>query len=646
MITDTLKSELLKTFRNEKKLNSAIENKNIYFFDKLNVNQLLKVFNTGQQDIFTETNSKKHLSKIYEMIRSYFTNPKTNHYLSIFLQAITDKEEYEKRKSAIEKISKIELDDETKVKEIIKNIQLLKTEVIFNNRIFTLDAHAETFLFESYKINAQTISKKELEEMMQTEDLSDAVLITQEDLFIELPIYTLKEFQKLIVGNIIKTNAKQILNISKVIKEIDLNLLIESIKELTGVNLEISLDFEKLEEILYSNSDELLKELTNKTLRLEEDVEILNKQLKEVISKKQLSLQGDELLELLNSGDMQALQNKFKSDVEIIVNKKEKEILEEYSKYGINLDSIFVNSSYPLSLDPEVKDQILTQIDSKGSEMELELYEKLGKFDYVSIKRLWDIAFCFDFAYAISTFIKEYELKYPTISNELSLINARNMYIKNAMPISYGIGTHDLELKGEKVSILTGANSGGKTTLLEMFLQAQILTSMGMPIAASENSKMKLLEEVIYLKKFTGTQGSGAFEQTIRNLIEILDNTKSKLILIDEFEAITEPGAAAKILIMFLKEIQNQDALCIGVSHLGQEIQEFIKEEKIEGIRIDGISAEGLDEKGNLITKHQPKFYELGKSTPELILKRILQDDKFWKGKSNKSRNLLEKICN
>ena len=69
-----------------------------------------------------------------------------------------------------------------------------------------------------------------------------------------------------------------------------------------------------------------------------------------------------------------------------------------------------------------------------------------------------------------------------------------------------------------------------------------------------------------------------------------------------------------------------------------------IKEENIKGIRIDGISATGLDEKGNLITNHQPQFYQLGKSTPELILKRIIQDNKFWNNKSNRYKNLLENI--
>ena len=113
--------------------------------------------------------------------------------------------------------------------------------------------------------------------------------------------------------------------------------------------------------------------------------------------------------------------------------------------------------------------------------------------------------------------------------------------------------------KYKKISVLTGANSGGKTTLLEMILQSQVLTSMGFPVNADNTSTVKFYDEIIYLKKFTGTQGSGAFEQTIRNLVEILDSKTSKFLLIDEFEAVTEPGAAAKILINFLLELNKKD---------------------------------------------------------------------------------------
>ncbi|MCA9459504.1 MAG: hypothetical protein KC550_03065, partial [Nanoarchaeota archaeon] len=298
-------------------------------------------------------------------------------------------------------------------------------------------------------------------------------------------------------------------------------------------------------------------------------------------------------------------------------------------------------------LDEEIKDEIIKKIDLKNQELEFKTYENLGNFNLTQIKEIINFIFIFDLINGIIIFNEKYNLNKIKIGDEITLINGKNIYIKNPMPINYSIAgkeINNIKLNAEKICILTGANSGGKTTLLEMNLQSQILTTMGLGIPAKKESTIKLFDEIIYLKKFTGTQGSGAFEQTIRNLIEILDSQTSKLILIDEFEAVTEPGAAAKILIMFLKEIQRQNSFCIAASHLGQEIQEFLKEEKIKGIRIDGISAEGLDEKGNLITNHQPQFYKLGKSTPELILKRILQDEKFWKGKTNESKELLKRI--
>ena len=82
------------------------------------------------------------------------------------------------------------------------------------------------------------------------------------------------------------------------------------------------------------------------------------------------------------------------------------------------------------------------------------------------------------------------------------------------------------------------------------------------------------------------------------------------------------------------------------MSHLGADIKEFIEQNNVKSIRIDGISASGLDDRGNLITNHQPQFNTLGKSTPELILRRVLKDENFWKGKNEKTKKLLETILN
>ena len=91
-------------------------------------------------------------------------------------------------------------------------------------------------------------------------------------------------------------------------------------------------------------------------------------------------------------------------------------------------------------------------------------------------------------------------------------------------------------------------------------------------------------------------------------------------------------------------ELNQKDINAIAVSHLGLEIKDYLELKKTKSIRIDGISAQGLDEAGNLVTTHQPQFYELGKSTPELILKRIIQDESFWKNKSKDAKDILMKM--
>ncbi len=649
-IPDNIKSDIMKSFRTENNLKKAIINKRFYLFDNFNLLQTQKIFNVDNQIVMSETNSKKHYQKILDMLKSNFISEKTNIYSNLLLSPIFDIKLYNVRKESLMDIDfDFNEDDIKKIKEILNDISNIDNNIFFDNRILTLSKVHEDILYKEFKINATTVNKNELEEMMQTGDLNDVILISDESLFIEIPVYDFKSFLVLLHGNIIKKNSGTLLKLIELFEIIEMYFIDikNSSNKLMNVDLSIVIDLNKLKEKLNENLGEKLNELTDKALRLDEEAANINKELKDIISKKQLSLQGDELLELLNSGDMKSLQQKFDKDIKYVVSKKEREIIDYFKENKISIDYVFEDNSYPLKLSLEIKDELLKKIDLKQKENKLESYNNLGAFDFEQICKLWDIAYFFDFLYGIDKFSKKYQLSYPTISDENNIVNGRNIYLNNPMPVCYAIGSENIggvKLKKEKVSVLTGANSGGKTTLLEMFLQCQILTSMGLKIPAESESAIKIVDEIIYLKKFTGTQGSGAFEQTIRNLLEIIERDTSKLLLIDEFEAITEPGAAAKILINFLEEMVNTNSLCISVSHLGYEIQEYIHENKIEGIRIDGISATGLDDEGNLVTKHQPEFYSLGKSTPELILKRILQDEKFWKNKSEKTKILLQRI--
>jgi len=94
--------------------------------------------------------------------------------------------------------------------------------------------------------------------------------------------------------------------------------------------------------------------------------------------------------------------------------------------------------------------------------------------------------------------------------------------------------------------------------------------------------------------------------------------------LADELEAITEPGASARIIACMLDELNCSDSLAVFVSHLAEDIRRYAE----TAVRVDGIDAEGLDEKNNLIVNRSPKYNYLAKSTPELILDRLVRSAK------------------
>ena len=169
--------------------------------------------------------------------------------------------------------------------------------------------------------------------------------------------------------------------------------------------------------------------------------------------------------------------------------------------------------------------------------------------------------------------------------------------------------------------MLTGANSGGKTTMLELLAHCSILSHMGLPVPA-ESAKVGRIESLHVLAKAGGTQSAGALEQTLLQLANVVSNNDSKLILADELEAITEPGAGARIIAGMLEAAENHDGTCmLLVTHLAPAIIEASGKE----LRTDGIEASGLDENLELIVDRTPKRNYLAKSTPELIVRRLVE---------------------
>ena len=204
---------------------------------------------------------------------------------------------------------------------------------------------------------------------------------------------------------------------------------------------------------------------------------------------------------------------------------------------------------------------------------------------------------------------------YPIIDEYFSFYLSTNLLLEEAQPISFELTSDHL------CSILTGANSGGKTTLLEHTLQLVSLLHLGLPVSGTVHCP--LFREVYYFAKNNGSLSKGAFETLLSQLASIQPG-KSTLILADEIESVTEPGVAGMIICATARYFIEKNCFMILATHLGQEVQHQIP----LGARIDGIEAKGLTETFELIVDHTPILGKLAHSTPELIIERLAHSQK------------------
>ena len=158
--------------------------------------------------------------------------------------------------------------------------------------------------------------------------------------------------------------------------------------------------------------------------------------------------------------------------------------------------------------------------------------------------------------------------------------------------------------------------------LLELLAHTCILAHMGLPVPA-DSARVGQVDALHILAKAGGTQSAGALEQTLVELANVVSDPTPKLILADELEAITEPGAGARIIAgMLLAAEAQDDTTMMLVTHLAPAI---IKATGRDDLRVDGIEATGLDANLELMVDRTPKRNHLARSTPELIVKRLVE---------------------
>ncbi|MEM2056311.1 MAG: hypothetical protein QXS30_01610, partial [Thermoplasmatales archaeon] len=133
--------------------------------------------------------------------------------------------------------------------------------------------------------------------------------------------------------------------------------------------------------------------------------------------------------------------------------------------------------------------------------------------------------------------------------------------------------TNDIHLKqNERIVIITGPNSGGKTTFSRSIGQVLYLASLGLPVPA-RSATLSLPDKIFtHFEKTENVESlRGKLEDDLLRLKEIIDNcTEKSLLIINEMLSSTTVKDALSIGKKILRILQSKGCLCFFVTFLGE----------------------------------------------------------------------------
>ncbi|WP_136688821.1 MutS-related protein [Halorhabdus amylolytica] len=372
---------------------------------------------------------------------------------------------------------------------------------------------------------------------------------------------------------------------------------------------------------------------------------VANDKLREAIEQRDVTIEGADLLSLVErgAGVDEVLSRELADEYEDAVEAARDHVIE-----GLDLRDVTdvarrafpEEPTFPVEREESVvsrlREELTAARDRRAERLKAELAEDLASMRGPA-EELVEAALELDVELAIARFAADFEATLPDFDGSgVTIEGGRSPLLdvtfEEVEPVEYDVGG---------VRLLSGVNSGGKTSTLDLLALVVILAHMGLPVPA-EQVRLQRFDALHYHAKTQGTLDAGAFESTLRSFGKLVTDAASEgetLVLVDELESITEPGASAKIMAGILEALAERNQTAVFVSHLAREIKETADRE----IGVDGIQALGL-ENGELQVDRTPRTDTLARSTPELIVEKLADDDDRGDGEGDFYGRLLEKF--
>jgi DNA mismatch repair protein MutS2 len=354
---------------------------------------------------------------------------------------------------------------------------------------------------------------------------------------------------------------------------------------------------------------------------------VANDHLRDAIEARDVTIEGTDLLSLAErgAGVDSLLERELTDEFETAIERARETLVETLGledTASLARRVFEERPTYPVEREEaavgRLRDELTAMRDRRAERRKRETAERLAGLR-PDCERLVDRALELDVELAIARFARDFDCTMPTIGGEgIAIEGGRSPLLdvpfEAVEPVDYRV---------EGVTLLSGVNSGGKTSLLDLVALVTTLAHMGLPVPAA-SARVGRIEELHYHAKSRGTLDAGAFESTLRefgDLVTEVSERRRVLVLVDELESITEPGASALIVAGILEALAERDATAVFVSHLAREIREAAATD----LAVDGIEAHGL-ENGELQVDRSPVKGSLARSTPELIVEKLADD--------------------
>lgn len=357
---------------------------------------------------------------------------------------------------------------------------------------------------------------------------------------------------------------------------------------------------------------------------------VANDHLREAIQEQNVTIEGADLLSLVEQGARvdSLLERELADEFTAAIEAARSELLDilAVDDYDAIAERVFADDpTFPVERREEPVGRLQTELtaarDRRAGRLKADLASDLADLRE-PVERLVSAALELDVELALSRFARDFDCTMPVFEDDtdetrsgFAIEGGRSTLLdvpfEAVEPVDYAV---------EGVALLSGVNSGGKTSTIDLVGLVVILAQMGLPVPA-EHVRLERFDALYYQEKNQGTLDAGAFETTLRSFGNLVHGAGNRLVLVDELESITEPGASAKIIAGILGALDEQGTTSVFVSHLAGEIRAAADID----VQIDGIEAVGLVD-GELQVNRSPVKGRLARSTPELIVEKLARE--------------------